>query len=100
MVKVDEIPMRYLELLHFEVMGLKNILEKIAIKSCELEDYVIDEDVRRYYLHKYLEIHKEYESLKSCIMEEYVPIDKKNMLVNFNFEKLCLEFTEKGTCAC
>lgn len=100
MIKVDAITMRYLELLHFEVTGLQNILQKIAVKSKDLETYVVDEETKKYYLNEYLEKNKEYEVIKKEIINQYVPEDKKNMMVTFDFDNLSLELNEKGKCSC
>lgn len=100
MIQVEEVTMRYLELLHFEVVGYQNILKRFVVKPNDLEDYHIDEETKNYYLEKYQETFKEYELIKKEIIDAYVPKDKKDMVVTFNFNELCIELSERGACKC
>ena len=49
-ISIDETSMEYLELLNFEVVSLKLLLQKIAVKPKDLENYEVKKDVLDYYI--------------------------------------------------
>lgn len=93
-ISIDETSMEYLELLNFEVVSLKLLLQKIAVKPKDLENYEVKKDVLDYYIEKYKEINTEFELFKKSLIEEYVPEDKRYLTVTFNFENCTLSFDE------
>lgn len=93
-ISIDETSMAYLELLNFEVVSLKLLLQKIVVKSKDLENYEVKKDALDYYIEKYKEINTEFELFKRSLINEYVPEDKRHFTVTFNFENCTLSFDE------
>ena len=70
------------------------LLQRIAVKPKDLENYEVKKDVLDYYIEKYKEINTEFELLKKSLIDEYVPEDKRHLTVTFNFENCTLSFDE------
>ncbi|MGL5749472.1 MAG: hypothetical protein ACRCXT_03005 [Paraclostridium sp.] len=95
-VEVDEFIMSYLEGLHFDINGYREVINSI-LKDDRYNEVTYDK-----FMKEYKELNREYEYTKNVIIADYTPANYKTSEYScvFDFIETCIVINKIEGCGC